>query len=324
MARNKQGMLMKKTSLEVFNSFTRRDAYDKLVFESIISIECFKEWVATRIGQLKNPKGAFRRTIYAHLRGADGRAPFAQDVEVSILRNLRNVSPTGQPVDPFRAIFGNCKKFKRSTTGGWLPAFKYPYGHHEKHQYLLQSKSPSLSRGSLRNGPENVDDLCSVENFLRISRNEMMNFLEQGKQVSMNFNCSAVIYLVNLMSSSSYFLSKEFILPALREQYFKKECILFAAFQLTRDQNFLSTFGELFNPLQLAPSVTEFFTARREVSPLLQRGESVWFRGTMLLKGVRYVFKTFIKKSSPGVEKVVFQVEFDNIVHDQVLNRILV
>eukprot|EP00924_Labyrinthula_sp_SR-Ha-C_P003575 maker-scaffold_53-snap-gene-1.16-mRNA-1 protein AED:0.29 eAED:0.38 QI:105/1/0.5/1/1/1/2/0/166 len=129
-----------KTSLNVFYGFTLRGSGGELVFENIISKECFIEWVATRRGKLENPRGSFRRTIYAHLRGADGRAPFLPDVEASILRKLREVSPSGKPIDPFSPILGHTKNFKKNKEGGWLPAFKYPYGHHEKTQGYVQTK----------------------------------------------------------------------------------------------------------------------------------------------------------------------------------------
>eukprot|EP00924_Labyrinthula_sp_SR-Ha-C_P015119 snap_masked-scaffold_9-processed-gene-8.50-mRNA-1 protein AED:1.00 eAED:1.00 QI:0/0/0/0/1/1/4/0/230 len=212
-----------KSSLQVFYKFTRRDVSDKLIFENIISKDCFKEWVKTRSGQLKNPKGAFRRTIYAHLRGADGRSPFVRDVEISILKKLREVSPCGKPVDPFKPVLGNRKLFKRNKAGGWLPAFEYPYGYHEKQEVCFLEQSQSLSTVKMRNGPKNVHDLSSLEIFLHMSQNQMMEFLKQGKQVSRPFNYSAVAYMLTLMASQSYFLSKDFLLPPIEQQFFRKE-----------------------------------------------------------------------------------------------------
>eukprot|EP00924_Labyrinthula_sp_SR-Ha-C_P007934 snap_masked-scaffold_41-processed-gene-0.16-mRNA-1 protein AED:1.00 eAED:1.00 QI:0/0/0/0/1/1/6/0/380 len=315
----------KNTSLKVFNKFTRRDIRGKLVFENIISKECFKEWVKTRRGKLKNPRGSFRRTIYAHLRGADGRLPFAPDVESSILQKLREVLPSGKPIDPFKPILGNRKQFKRNKGAGWLPAFQYPYGHHEKTQAYLQTRVQSFSIVKPRDEPKKVNDLSSLENFLKMSQKEMMEFLEQGKQVSRNFNFSAVAYLVRLMSSHCYFLSKDFILPPQKEQLFKQECIFFFLFV-----DFLSiypmgngTFGNIPYVIQLAPSLTEFFNTRREVLPLLRRNKCAWFRGTVLIKQVRYLFKAFIEVFSPGVENVFFQVEFNNPIKDETLDRLL-
>eukprot|EP00924_Labyrinthula_sp_SR-Ha-C_P007925 snap_masked-scaffold_41-processed-gene-0.5-mRNA-1 protein AED:1.00 eAED:1.00 QI:0/0/0/0/1/1/3/0/161 len=143
--RNTRYKSNKRTSKEVFKIYTRRDISGSLIFENIISKECFKEWVKTRKGKLINPKGAFRRTIYAHLRGADGRLPFEPDVEASILQKLREVSPSGKPIDPFHPVLGNRKQFKRDMKGAWLPAFKYPYGHHEKIKAFHQTRLAKIS-----------------------------------------------------------------------------------------------------------------------------------------------------------------------------------
>eukprot|EP00924_Labyrinthula_sp_SR-Ha-C_P007923 snap_masked-scaffold_41-processed-gene-0.4-mRNA-1 protein AED:1.00 eAED:1.00 QI:0/0/0/0/1/1/4/0/331 len=321
----------KKTSLKVFKKFIYRDVNEKLILENIISKECFKEWVKTRKGKLENPKCAFRRTIYAHLRGADGRTPFAQDVEVSMLQKLRKVLPSGKPIDPFKPVIGNRKQFKRNKGGGWLPAFQYPYGHHEKTQVYCQSQSQSLSIVKIRNGPENVDDLSSLENFLKISKKEMKQYLEQGKTVSRSFNYSAVAYLVNLMASQSYYLSTKYILPSLEQQYFRKEYPIYH-FSLSSldgrilyaDPLFRDFIGSSTNVLELVPSITEFFNARRIFAPVLRRGDSAWLRGTILVDKVRYIFKSHTKPISSDIEDIFFQIEFDIVVKDAALDRILV
>eukprot|EP00924_Labyrinthula_sp_SR-Ha-C_P003572 maker-scaffold_53-snap-gene-1.17-mRNA-1 protein AED:0.21 eAED:0.21 QI:181/0.25/0.2/1/0.75/0.8/5/0/203 len=182
MEKHKQAKSNKKTSLTVFNKFTKRDMRGSLIFENIISKECFKEWVKTRRGKLENPRGSFRRTIYAHLRGADGRLPFAPDVESSILQKLREVSPSGKPIDPFKPILGNRKQFKRNKGGGWLPAFQYPYGHHEKTQAYSQKNSQILSRVKMNNGTEDLNNFSSVQSFLQMSKNQMVEFLDRAKQ----------------------------------------------------------------------------------------------------------------------------------------------
>eukprot|EP00924_Labyrinthula_sp_SR-Ha-C_P007919 maker-scaffold_41-snap-gene-0.32-mRNA-1 protein AED:0.04 eAED:0.04 QI:229/0.66/0.75/1/1/1/4/220/295 len=287
--------LRKKTSLEVFSKFTRRNENEDLIFENIISKECFKEWVKTRSGQLKNPKGAFRRTIYAHLRGADGRAPFLPDVEASILLKLRAVSSTGKPIDPFTAVLGNRKKFRRNGNGGWLPEFKFPYGYHENCPNDSKTQTRTLTRGPTRSRPKKVDDLDAVEKFLKLSRKQMMDFLQQGEQVSRHFN--SICYMV-VNTLDGRFLHK--------------------------DQNSKKIFGSSPYVMQLAPSVTEYFNSRREVSKQLQAQGTAWFRSTIFVNGVRYVFKAFIRPISPEVENVFFQLELDNVVTDEALNRLLV
>eukprot|EP00924_Labyrinthula_sp_SR-Ha-C_P007107 snap_masked-scaffold_8-processed-gene-9.41-mRNA-1 protein AED:1.00 eAED:1.00 QI:0/0/0/0/1/1/5/0/333 len=324
MSEDKPNLLASKTSLRVFSSFTRRNTNNELTFENIISKECFNTWVQTRKYGLKNPKGSFRRAIYAHLRGADGRAPFPEDVEISILSKLREVSSGGKPVDPFSPILGNRKKFKRDRKGGWLPAFPYPYGHHEKRKANMQNRSQSLSRVRSKRGK--FDNLSSVESLLNLSESEMKLFLLQGKQVSCHFSFPAVAYLINAMSSRSYFLSRDFIIPSPEEQFFRKE---FPVMQILdgkfvyMDTNFQNIFGTSTNILQVVPSITEFFNARKEITPALRKDGSTWFRGTAIINGVRFVYKAFARCLSTNVENGFYQIELDNQVTDQALDRML-
>eukprot|EP00924_Labyrinthula_sp_SR-Ha-C_P015124 snap_masked-scaffold_9-processed-gene-8.49-mRNA-1 protein AED:1.00 eAED:1.00 QI:0/-1/0/0/-1/1/1/0/76 len=76
--------------------------------------------------------------------------------------------------------------------------------------------------------------------------------------------------------------------------------------------------------MELVPSITEFFHARKEAAPVLQRGGSIWFRSTVVVNGVRYVYRCFAQSLSPLVDNVFMQVEFDNVVKDVSLDRILV
>eukprot|EP00924_Labyrinthula_sp_SR-Ha-C_P007927 snap_masked-scaffold_41-processed-gene-0.6-mRNA-1 protein AED:1.00 eAED:1.00 QI:0/0/0/0/1/1/3/0/151 len=151
-----------------------------------------------------------------------------------------------------------------------------------------------------------------------------MEYLKQGKQTSRNFNYSAVAYLVRLMSSQSFFLSKDFVVPSPQEKFFRDEFPVCNASLNTLNGHLLNTFGVSSRVLKLAPSVTEFFNTRREVSMLLETEGSAWFRGTMLLNGSRYVFKAFTQFSFPSVENAYFQLELDNVVKDEALNRLLV
>merc|ERR1712110_648226 len=55
----------------------------------ILSKECYDQWVRSRKKVPMRPPEAFRRALTAHVRGVDGRKPFPEDVEQSLLKELR-------------------------------------------------------------------------------------------------------------------------------------------------------------------------------------------------------------------------------------------
>eukprot|EP00924_Labyrinthula_sp_SR-Ha-C_P003588 snap_masked-scaffold_53-processed-gene-1.91-mRNA-1 protein AED:0.43 eAED:1.00 QI:0/0/0/1/1/1/2/0/61 len=58
--------------------------------------------------------------------------------------------------------------------------------------------------------------------------------------------------------------------------------------------------------------------------PQMQKQKSVWFRGTVIIHGERYIFKSFTRSSTPTISNIYFQVEMDNVIKDEVLDRMLV
>lgn len=100
--------------------------------DRVQSVECFKEWVATRKRRPKKPHESFRRVLTAHVAGVDSRKPFPKRVEVSLLRNLR------------RKEVWPCFKGEEVSIG--VQGFRKE-GHHEK----ISKKSPMVYQRTPRN-----------------------------------------------------------------------------------------------------------------------------------------------------------------------------
>eukprot|EP00924_Labyrinthula_sp_SR-Ha-C_P007268 snap_masked-scaffold_8-processed-gene-13.47-mRNA-1 protein AED:1.00 eAED:1.00 QI:0/0/0/0/1/1/3/0/230 len=214
------------TSREVFDSFTYRNQSGELMHENIFSKECFEHWVRARSSKPKHPEGAFRRTIHAHLRAADGRNPFEKDVEKSLMKKLRSVNIAGKQVDPFSVIFGKEKRFRKNGKGGWHTEFKYPYSHHEKYINTDEDKNILNSRKKLSPYSKLEDQEKNIEHLLHISKQQMAVYANEAEKGSFHFSFPAVAYLVHLLSTNSFFLSKEFILPTAEKHHFKDNCII--------------------------------------------------------------------------------------------------
>lgn len=75
----------KQLSYKVFMSFVDEDGNA----HRILSRECYDHWVSTRKCVLKQPEESFRRVLTAHVGGLDGRRPFPEKVEQSLLKILR-------------------------------------------------------------------------------------------------------------------------------------------------------------------------------------------------------------------------------------------
>lgn len=81
------------SSYKVFQKFIfyERDVNgeQKCAAGKILSKECYDLWLQSRRKPPKKPMEAFRRALTAHCRGVDGRRPFPEDVEISLLKELR-------------------------------------------------------------------------------------------------------------------------------------------------------------------------------------------------------------------------------------------
>eukprot|EP00924_Labyrinthula_sp_SR-Ha-C_P003807 maker-scaffold_3-snap-gene-5.7-mRNA-1 protein AED:0.00 eAED:0.00 QI:137/1/0.5/1/0/0.5/2/330/399 len=82
------------SSFQVFQQFITSDPKTgEETGERILSVACFKRWLSTREKKIVYPEESFRRTLVAHIRGADGRRPFSPKVEASLLSLLRGSEP---------------------------------------------------------------------------------------------------------------------------------------------------------------------------------------------------------------------------------------
>ena len=55
----------------------------------VVSKECYKQWLKTRIGVKNEPERTFQRALTAHLTGSDGRQVFLPEEEAAILKVVR-------------------------------------------------------------------------------------------------------------------------------------------------------------------------------------------------------------------------------------------
>lgn len=99
--------------------------------ERMQSKECYQTWVHTRKSPPKKPQESFRRVLTAHACGVDGRRPFPEDVEASLLKVLR------------RKEVWDC--FKGTGVSIGIRGFRN-VGYHEK----LRTEEQALKRGSAK------------------------------------------------------------------------------------------------------------------------------------------------------------------------------
>eukprot|EP00924_Labyrinthula_sp_SR-Ha-C_P000816 snap_masked-scaffold_7-processed-gene-4.32-mRNA-1 protein AED:1.00 eAED:1.00 QI:0/0/0/0/1/1/3/0/258 len=223
----------KLTSMQVFLKFVSRNESGLLVEENILSKECFEAWVLSRFNRLKYPEGAFKRTISSHLRSVDGRSPFPEDVESSILAKYRETDPFGHRV--------NCFKFLTGTLSRKRPLrskkhdFYFPYGFHEQKRIKApatketkncnQTETASICSPSrnLKTRTDIYKDLC---NLVGIHVEVMEHLAKHAIRNNFPFYPPAVAYLVKVLKKKSHYCSKEFVLPKKHEQVFLKDCTL--------------------------------------------------------------------------------------------------
>eukprot|EP00924_Labyrinthula_sp_SR-Ha-C_P012766 maker-scaffold_78-snap-gene-0.6-mRNA-1 protein AED:0.05 eAED:0.05 QI:248/1/1/1/1/1/3/466/337 len=335
----KPNSMSRKTSLEVFNLFVERDDTGNLLKENIFSELCFQKWLKTRIKPPQHPVGAFKRTIYAHLRAADGRSPFSKDVEESLLCKLRAVTESGRPIDPFAKVFGNRKKFRRNVAGGWHSEFRFPYGFHEVKRTKSSGQCTKVSRENYVLAKKYSNKLSCIENYLLLSKVQMTDYLQQAQEQSISFSFPAVAYLVELVSSTSYYFSSQFMLPPPEECCFRRDCIFLVLIILVpivaitteiksgrilfSDCNFEGYFGNKSSLFLLSAGVIDFFSSRKLLTPVIMKQGFSWFRGTHIRGNKRYLLIGFVRMLSKDADQWFMQVDFDNEIKDPIFNKLL-
>mmetsp|Transcript_12651 Transcript_12651/g.16438 ORF Transcript_12651/g.16438 Transcript_12651/m.16438 type:complete len:252 (+) Transcript_12651:95-850(+) len=86
---SKESTAKEVSSFKVFKLFTKYDKENSCDASGIVSKECFQKWKESRKKAPKNAQEAFRRALTAHIRGVDGRRPFPEEVEASLLAEVR-------------------------------------------------------------------------------------------------------------------------------------------------------------------------------------------------------------------------------------------
>mmetsp|Transcript_285 Transcript_285/g.298 ORF Transcript_285/g.298 Transcript_285/m.298 type:complete len:274 (-) Transcript_285:803-1624(-) len=81
------------TSINVFLKFVEVDKSGKVDASKILSKACYEHWLETRQSPPQRPQESFRRAVTAHVRAADGRRPFPEDIEPAVLTELRKKGP---------------------------------------------------------------------------------------------------------------------------------------------------------------------------------------------------------------------------------------
>lgn len=128
------------SSYKIFNRFVKVDeSTGEIDASQILSPACYDAWVKSRRKKPKKPQEAFRRALTAHCRGVDGRKPFTEGVERSLLVELRRKKPW--------ACFENCKGCGSIGVQGFPSQ-----GYHEKE---AQEKSQRMQKLQKKRGLDN-------------------------------------------------------------------------------------------------------------------------------------------------------------------------
>lgn len=113
------------SSFRIFSSFIKWKANGECDAREILSRDCYVAWLQSRRFEPKNPHEAFRRAVTAHIRGNDGRRPFGEEAERSLLKELRKKK--------------QWKAFEGTDLLVGIKGFS-SLGHHEKRQLFQKPK----------------------------------------------------------------------------------------------------------------------------------------------------------------------------------------
>jgi len=78
------------TSYDIFVSYYDADKRDA---SGVVGLECYNEWIASRSKEYKKPCEGFRKAITAHITKTCGRQSFPEDIEIDLLRVIREKKP---------------------------------------------------------------------------------------------------------------------------------------------------------------------------------------------------------------------------------------
>lgn len=131
--RSEKSRAKEASSYKIFMSFVKMK--DGIVDASgILSEACYKEWIESRRKHPLKPQEAYRRALTAHCRGVDGRRPFPETVEKSLLIELRKKQRW--------KCFDNC-----THSYGQIGIQGFPsLGHHEKLNKSKKREAPQQNK----------------------------------------------------------------------------------------------------------------------------------------------------------------------------------
>eukprot|EP00924_Labyrinthula_sp_SR-Ha-C_P016389 snap_masked-scaffold_6-processed-gene-1.25-mRNA-1 protein AED:1.00 eAED:1.00 QI:0/0/0/0/1/1/3/0/321 len=304
-----QGKKQLMSSLEVFSHYIFRDKEDILLEENIISTDCFKVWISTRGSTLKHPIASFKRTVCCHLRGADERAPFPEDVENSLLKKCRLKDLSGKLIDPFSLIVSGEPK-KRSYRR--FQSFFFPYGFHEKKKKKKKECFAIVNTKILR----------SMEEIIGLSANDLTLLHEAALITKLSSVATLVSYILPKLRKSCKYYSAEYIIAKESERYFRKQCKIRMVHFIVDFKNMKilqDTIGEAKN-LQpknfftLGLSMTEFFSTFIYVHHNLSTKGFSWHKSVFTVKGKAYETITYAERKQ-HLDFVTCQILWDRPVY---------
>eukprot|EP00924_Labyrinthula_sp_SR-Ha-C_P010555 snap_masked-scaffold_134-processed-gene-0.2-mRNA-1 protein AED:1.00 eAED:1.00 QI:0/0/0/0/1/1/4/0/351 len=331
---------------------SKKTAFEKFVSQNIISMDCFNKWKKSRKKVLKRPVYAFISLISSHVRGTDKYPPFKEEVEEDLLSELRMVNQFGKPTDAYHFL----RKFQTNHTKKSISVsaltYKYPYGYYEKRhktrkkikvkQRYTKSReiaAPNKPNSVVRNNAivrtsrsntlrdVNYSDVCSLYKIFKMGREEIDECLAALAKVDMAANFPAMAYLMEKACETSYYYSREWVLPVGKAKAFREDCIFFvpisriSIFRNTgmlkyMDNNFVNMFGKLKNGFLVPTSLTEHFNVMRFGRIELNENGSIWLRGTSILDGIRYPTMICVRFLEFGVDEVFLQVFRDQPIFE--------
>lgn len=158
----------------------------------VFSMNCFQFWLSTRLHDIKHPQQSFQRALYAHIRGADGRKPFPEDVEKALLKELREESS-----NLWTKMFGE-NVFRLGKKG-----FKR-WGYHEakKRKTEVQTVFQNLNSNKLSN---DLDALSAASNFGSVGPTtapplSSLDLFQETSSCQVEFNLTDQLGLLNAIA----------------------------------------------------------------------------------------------------------------------------
>eukprot|EP00924_Labyrinthula_sp_SR-Ha-C_P009423 maker-scaffold_2-snap-gene-23.5-mRNA-1 protein AED:0.02 eAED:0.02 QI:62/0.6/0.5/0.83/1/1/6/0/336 len=316
------------TSMQLFKLFIKRTENKELKEVNIISKDCFNLWVSSRLKKLKQPLPSFRRTLCAHLRGADDRIPFPEDVEQELLSSLRKTDADGFPVDCFEPISGKKKTFRKNKKGIWITGYEAPYGFHENKKTDKENQQIITQFGRIDTIPKitslvSGDELDVLSREINVHKTDLLAFKTAAEKHNISFFGPAVTYLLRHAAEKSRYFNETFVLPDISQCFFRKDMpiglhvINFQTKEIMyKDECAEKIFGNLQHGGGITRSITEFLNLMRIVTPYLGKYGACWTRVTTYVNGVRYPLLSYIRAVSDTREEVHFQVQMDCPLED--------